>query len=128
MRKFLATVFLATAPMFAADLTKLEIHVTTESGRPIEQASVVVKFKEGRSPVKFGAKIRKEWDLKTSQEGVVKIPPIPKGKILFQVRADHYQTFGETFDIQEDEKVVEIKLKPPQAQYSAHDKEKEKDK
>jgi hypothetical protein len=123
MGKFLVSLLIA-APMFAADLTKLEIHVTTETGRPIDRASVVVKFVDGRSAVKFGAKIRKEWDVKTSQEGIVKIPPIPKGKILFQVRADNYQTFGQTIDIQDDEKIVEIKLKPPQAQYSSHDKEK----
>ena len=81
---------------------------------------------EGRSKVKFGAKIRKEWDLKTSQEGVVKIPPIPKGNIQIQVRADNFQTFGQTFEIREDERLVEIKLKPPQPQYSAHDKDKDK--
>jgi hypothetical protein len=124
---FLAIAVLA-APMFADDLTKLEIRVTTQTGHPIDRASVVVKFVDGRSAVKFGAKIRKEWDLKTSQEGVIKIPPIPKGKILIQVRADNYQTYGQTFDIQEDEKLVEIKLNPPQSQYSAHDKEKDKDK
>ncbi len=123
MGKFLASLLLAT-PLFAADLTRLEIHVTTEAGHPIDRASVVVKFVDGRSAVKFGAKIRKEWDVKTSQEGIVKIPPIPKGKILFQVRADNYQTYGQTFDIQDDEKIVEIKLKPPQPQYSAHDKDK----
>lgn len=123
MGKFLVSLLIAT-PMFAADLTRLEIHVTSQTGHPVDRASVVVKFVDGRSAVKFGAKIRKEWDVKTSQEGVVKIPPIPKGKILFQVRADNYQTFGETYDIQDDEKIVEIKLKPPQPQYSAHDKDK----
>jgi|ERR1035437_3459721 hypothetical protein len=127
MGKFLATAFLATAlPVLADDLTKLEIHVTNQVGHPIDNASVVVKFVEGRSKVKFGAKIRKEWDLKSSQEGVVKVPTIPKGSILIQVRADHYQTFGQTFNVQEDEKLVEIKLNPPQAQYSAHDKDKDK--
>ncbi len=125
--RILVTVFLAAAlPVLADDLTKLEVHVANLVGHPIENASVVVKFVDGRSKVKFGAKIRKEWDLKTNQEGAIKIPPIPKGSILIQVRADHYQTFGQTFDIQEDERLVEIKLNPPQAQYSAHDKEKDK--
>jgi uncharacterized GH25 family protein len=126
MKKSVVTLLLAITPTFANDLTKIEIHVANQVGHPIDNASVVVKFVEGRSKVKFGAKIRKEWDLKTSQEGVVKIPPIPKGSILIQVRADNYQTFGETFKIEEDEKIVEIKLKPPQAQYSAHDKDKDK--
>lgn len=126
MKKSVVTLILAITPVFAGDLTKIEIHVASQVGHPIDNASVVVKFVEGRSKVKFGAKIRKEWDLKTSQEGVVKIPPIPKGAILIQVRADNYQTFGETFKIDEDERIVEIKLKPPQAQYSAHDKDKDK--
>jgi hypothetical protein len=127
MGKFLATAFLAVAlPALADDLTKLEIHVTNRVGHPIDNASVVVKFVEGRSKVKFGAKIRKEWDLKTSQEGIVKVPTIPKGVILIQVRADNYQTFGDKFDVQEDERLVEIKLNPPQSQYSAHDKDKDK--
>jgi uncharacterized GH25 family protein len=127
MGKFLAVTFLACAlPALADDLTKLEIHVMNQVGHPIDNASVVVKFVDGRSKVKFGAKIRKEWDLKTSQEGVVKVPTIPKGSILIQVRADHYQTFGQTFNVQEDEKMVEIKLNPPQSQYSAHDKDKDK--
>jgi hypothetical protein len=126
MKKSVVTLLLAITPIFANDLTKIEIHVANQVGHPIDNASVVVKFVERRSAVKFGAKIRKEWDLKTSQEGVVKIPPIPKGSILIQVRADNYQTFGETFKIDEDEKIVDIKLKPPQAQYSAHDKDKDK--
>jgi len=127
MGKFLAAAILATTlPVLADDLTKLEIHITNQAGHPIDNASVVVKFVEGRSKVKFGAKIRKEWDLKTSQEGVVKVPTIPKGVILIQVRADNYQTFGDKFDVQEDERLVEIKLKPPQAQYSAHDKDKDR--
>ena len=126
MRKFVVTLLLAALPTIAADLTKLEIHVVNPAGHPIEQASVIVKFVDGRSPVKFGAKIRKEWDLKTSQEGIVKIPPIPKGKILIQVNATNYQTYGKTTNIQEDERVVEITLLPPQKQYSAHDKEKDK--
>src|SRR5450631_3290159 len=126
MRKFVVALLFAALPTIAADLTKLEIHVVNSAGHPIEQASVIVKFVDGRSPVKFGAKIRKEWDLKTSQEGIIKIPPIPKGAILIQVNAANYQTYGKTTNIQEDEKVVEITLLPPQKQYSAHDKEKVK--
>ena len=127
MRKFLVTVFLASLPLFADDSTKLEIHVTTEAGRPIENASVVIRFRGGASAkVKPNPKFRKEWDVKTSQEGLVKIPPIPKGKILIQVNAANYQTYGKTIDIQEDEKTVDVTLNPPQKQYSAHDKDKDK--
>jgi hypothetical protein len=119
MRKLLFLLVSMLLPMSAADMTKLQIAVTNESGKPVDRASIVVKFVQGRSKVKF-TKIRKEWDLKTSQEGIAKIPAIPQGKILIQVIAEHYQTFGATFDVDEAEKTIEIKLKPPQAQYSAH--------
>ena len=123
MRKFLVTVFLAALPALADDSTKLEIRVTNEAGRPIENASVVIKFKGG-TKVKPNPKFRKEWDVKTSELGTVKLPSIQKGPILIQIRADNFQTFGQVFDVQEDERLLEIKLKPPQPQYSAHDKDK----
>jgi len=46
--------------------------------------------------------------------------PIPQGKILVQVIAKGYQTFGETVDVNEEEKTVHVKLNAPQQQYSAH--------
>jgi uncharacterized GH25 family protein len=121
MWKSLALVVLiATVPLAAADLTKLTIAVRNLDGKPIDRASVIVRFVEGRSKAKLGFKTRTEWETKTNQEGTVSIPAIPQGKILIQVIAKNYQTFGQTFDIQEEEKTVEIKLNPPQQQYSAH--------
>ncbi len=101
-------------------MTKLQIEVKTFAGRPIDRATVVVRFVEGRSVAKFGKKIRTHWELRTNQEGVAKIPPIPQGKILIQVIAKGYQTFGNTFEVEEEEKTIEVKLNPPQPQYSAH--------
>ncbi len=105
----------------SAQTTKLRIEVTNSDGKPVDRASVLVKFVEGRSIIKLGKKIRTSWELKTNQEGVASIPPIPQGKILVQVIAKNYQTFGQQFDINEEEKTVEVKLKPPQQQYSAHE-------
>jgi hypothetical protein len=108
-------------PMLAAPpMTTLTIHVKSPGGKPIESASVIVKFVKGHSVVKLGKSIRKEWELRTNQEGSVKIPPIPQGQILIQIIAKDYQTFGQVFDIDEEEKTVEIALNPPQPQYSAH--------
>ena len=120
MRKFVATLVLAALPALAADLTSIQVHVVNSAGHPIEQASVIVKFVDGRSKVKFGAKIRQEWDLKTNQEGVAIVPAIPQGKIQVQIIAKGLQTFGQIFDIAEEEKTVEIKLNDPQAQHSVH--------
>jgi len=125
MRGFLLILLLAlpvSFPASAADLTKLKIVVTTRSGRPVERADVIVRF-GGRSVVKLGKMVRTTWEMRSSQEGVAEIPEMPKGKIRIQVIAKGYQTFGDTFDVSEDERTIEIKLNPPQPQYSSHDKE-----
>ena len=113
-----ATALLGSA---SAQTTKLRIEVKNPDGKPVDRASVLVKFVEGRSIVKLGKKIRTSWELKTNQDGVASIPPIPQGKILVQIIAKNYQTFGQQFDIAEEEKTLEINLKPPQSQYSAHE-------
>jgi hypothetical protein len=102
------------------DMTTLTIEVKTVAGKPIERATVVVRFVEGRSIKKLGKKITTRWELRTNQQGQAKIPPIPQGKILVQVIAKGYQTFGDTFEINEEEKTLEIKLNPPQPQFSVH--------
>jgi hypothetical protein len=107
-------------PFLGADMTKLTIEVKTKSGKPIDHASVIVKFVQGRSAVKFGKRIRTEWEQQTNEEGVAKIPALPQGTILVQVIAKNYQTFGQDFVVSEEEKTLEITLNPPQAQYTAH--------
>lgn len=111
----LALPLLADPPM-----TRLRIEVRNHNGKPVDRASVVVRFVEGRSPAKLGKKIITQWEVRTNQDGVVKIPPIPQGKLLIQVIAKGYQTFGQTFEVAEEEKTIEIKLNPPQPQYSVH--------
>ena|SRR5277367_2140613 len=119
MRRLILVLALAV-PLLGADLTTLTIAVKTKSGKPVERASVVVRFVKGRSKAKFGKTIRTEWELRTNQEGLAKIPPIPQGTILIQVIAKDYQTFGQKIDVDEEEKTIEVTLNPPQPQYSAH--------
>jgi hypothetical protein len=116
---FLLVSLPASVPVWAADLTTLKIVVTTPSGRPVERAEVIVRF-GGRSVVKFGKMVRTSWEVRTTQQGVADIPEMPKGKIRVQVVAKGYQTFGQTFDVDEDQRTIEVKLNPPQDQYSAH--------
>jgi hypothetical protein len=111
---------LALPLLVGAPMTTLTISVRNQSDKPVAHASVIVRFIKGHSVVKLGKSIRKEWELQTSEEGIAKIPPIPQGTILIQVIAKDYQTFGQNFDIDDDQKTVEIKLNPPQKQYSAH--------
>ena len=104
----------------AAPMTRLLIQIKTQSGRPVDRASVVVRFVEGHSVVKLGKAVRTTFELRTNQEGEVRIPSIPQGKIRVQVIAKGYQTFGEVFDVTEEERTIPITLNPPQQQYSAH--------
>ncbi len=113
---------LLTLPAWAdPPMTKLRVEVRKASNdKPVERASVIVRFVEGRSAVKLGKKIMTSYQLKTNQEGVAIIPAIPQGKIQVQIIAKNFQTFGQVFDDAEEEKTIEIKLNDPQAQHSVH--------
>ena len=110
-----STAWAATVPM-----TKLNMVVKTESGRPIDHASVVVRFVKGHSVIKLGKAVRTTYELRTNQEGEAKVPEIPQGEIRIQVIAKGFQTFGQIFDVTEEEKTIDITLNPPQQQYSSH--------
>jgi hypothetical protein len=120
MRRLILCLAIFLPLLLGAPMTTLTIEVKTPGGKPVEHASVIVKFVKGHSVVKLGKKIRTEWELQTNQDGRAKIPPIPQGSILIQIIAKNYQTFGGTFEVDDEQKTIEIKLKPPQPQYTAH--------
>jgi len=111
---------LASSALAAAPMTKINIVLKDQAGKAVDHASVVVRFVQGHSVVKLGKAIRTTFELRSNQEGEARIPSIPQGKILVQVIAKGYQTFGQTFDVTEEEKTIDITLNPPQQQYSAH--------
>jgi hypothetical protein len=100
-------------------MTKLNVVVTTDSGRPVDHAEVVVRFVRGHAVFKL-KKLRTTYELRTNQDGEAKVPEIPQGEIRVQVNAKGYQTFGQIFDVTEEEKTIDIKLNLPQQQYSSH--------
>src|SRR5664279_3378484 len=115
MRKLILflTAFLCVAALSlwaGPPMTKLTVEVKSLEGKPIDRASVIVKFVEGRSVAKLGKKIRTTYELRTDQDGQARIPSIPQGKIQVQVIAKNYQTFGKVFDVDQEEKTLEIQL------------------
>ena len=110
----------AMNPAAAAPMTKIRVEVRSTGDKPIERASVIITLDKGRSAFKLGKKDRTHWEMRTNQEGVASIPPLPQGTFLVQVTAKGYQTFGQKIDIKEEEKTIEVKLNAPQPQYSAH--------
>jgi hypothetical protein len=118
---FALALFAFSLSVFAdTPMMRVKVVVTTLEGKPIDRASVIVQFVEGRSVVKLGKKIVTRWELRTNQDGIAKIPELPQGKIRVQVIAKQYQTFGDVFEVNEEEKTLAIKLNPPQPQVSAH--------
>ena len=101
----------------ASDPVKLTVHVQSAiNGKPIDRASVIVRFKSG-----IGVNLKKiqtSWETKTNQEGNVTLPTMPQGEIMVQVIANYYQTYGGMFTTDKPEQTIEIKLNPPQPQYS----------
>ncbi|HEV2688407.1 MAG TPA: carboxypeptidase-like regulatory domain-containing protein [Bryobacteraceae bacterium] len=120
MRRTILCLALTLPLLLGAPMTKLTIEVTNPSGKPVPQASVIVRFIKGHSVFKLGKSIRKEWELHTNEEGIARIPPIPQGTIQIQVIAKPYQTFGQNFEIDDEQKTIAVKLNAQQQQYSAH--------
>ena len=119
---FTCALFAAALPVLAdPPMTKIRVDVRKAvNDKPVDRASVVVRFVEGRSVVKLGKKIMTSYQMRTNQDGVATMPPIPQGKIQIQVIAKGMQTFGQIIEIGEEEKTVEVKLNDPQPQYSVH--------
>jgi hypothetical protein len=106
----------------AAEMTKLTVVVKTQSGRPIDRAEVIVRWKaDAKHPrISFAKNVRRQFEVRSDQEGHADIPTIPQGSIQIQVFAKGYQTFGKIFEIYDEEKTVDVTLNPPQQQYTSH--------
>ncbi len=85
-----------------------------EEGVPVKNASVYVEYRQGRFLI---GKKKYKYGVKTNQEGVASVREIPKGKILIQVVAPGWKTFGKVYEIQEDEAAVEVRLQRPKKWY-----------
>jgi hypothetical protein len=95
---------------------RLRIEVKGDSGKPVANASVYVRYNVP------GGLLHKdklaELDLKTNGDGSVRVPAVPQGKILIQVIAPGWHTYGKWYDLEgKEEDSVEIKLDPPHRWY-----------
>jgi hypothetical protein len=90
--------------------TKLRI-VVTANEKPVSNASVYVKYHEP------GGLLHRdklaEMNFKTNEDGSVKVPEIPRGKILIQVIAKGWHTYGKWYEIETESQTIQIKLEPP---------------
>ena len=119
---FIAILIGACVPAVAEDddTTRIKVEVQTLSGKPVDRAAVVVDFVKGRSITKLGKKMITHWEVRTNQEGLAKIPALPRGDVRIQVIAKGHQTFGQTYEVTDPEKTIVVKLNPPQPQHTEH--------
>jgi len=94
-----------------ATTVRLKIEVTDPNDRPVGNASVYVRFNQTGGPL-HKDKLA-ELNLKTNDDGSVKVPEIPQGKIMIQVVAKGWHTFGKWYDINKSEDTIQIKLQNP---------------
>jgi hypothetical protein len=80
-----------------------------EGGDPISQARLTLTF---RQPGKLHRTV--SYGAKTNPQGRYRFTNIPKGTVHLFVTADHHQSFGKEIELEEDNQVIEVKLKKPQ--------------
>lgn len=91
--------------------TRLKIIVTAGEDKPIGNASVYVRFNTAGGFLRHEKQV--EMNFKTNQDGSVKVPEVPQGKVLIQVIAKGWHTYGKWYDVQKEEETIAIKLEPP---------------
>lgn len=83
-----------------------------EDGKPIRNAGVVFHIVGDKG----------NMELKTDEDGKAMIDVLPTGsKVLLQVLAKGFQTYGKDYEIDQPEMNFEVKLKRPARQYSIYE-------
>jgi len=85
-----------------------------ENSVPVENASVYVKFVEPRA-LRKGKKY--ELNVKTNRDGIAHVPDSPLGKVLIQIVADGWKSFGHWYEVTESQQTVQIRLERPPKWY-----------
>jgi hypothetical protein len=118
--RLLAVVLCATGMLTAADDTTISVTVTNPYDKPVDNAAVILDFLGSHQATKLGRRKRVHWEVHTDQRGLAHFPAVPQGTLQLQVVAKNYQTFGKKYDVDTDQKAIDVKLNVPQDQYSAH--------
>jgi hypothetical protein len=95
--------------------TRVTIEVTGgDKDTPIENASVYLKYVEEH---KIAKDKKFELNVKTNREGIAHIPDAPLGRVLIQIVAEGWKTFGRWYDITNSKEPIKIHLDRPPKWY-----------
>jgi hypothetical protein len=102
-----------TGPADATSRVTIEVS-GGEKEIPVENASVYLKYVEER-------KLKKdrtvELNVKTNRDGTAHIPETRTGRVLLQVVADGWKTYGRWYDITEAKQTIKVHLERPTKWY-----------
>ena len=85
-----------------------------EKDTPVENASIYFKYVEERKLLKDK---KVELNVKTNRDGTAHIPAAPMGRVLIQVVADGWKTYGRWYDITDAKQTFKIHLEKPPKWY-----------
>jgi len=94
---------------------RVTIEVTGgEKNTPVENASVYLKYVEEHKITK-DKKI--ELNVKTNREGIAHVSDAPAGRVLVQIVAEGWKTYGRWYDIIDAKESIKIHLERPPKWY-----------
>ena len=85
-----------------------------EKDSPVENASVYVKYIEERT-LRKDKKL--ELNVKTNRDGIAHVPDAPLGRVLVQVVAEGWHSYGRWFDITDPKQTIKVHLERPPKWY-----------
>ena len=92
------------------ELTSVSILVKdAKTDQPMQNAHLTLQFREAGDPSKLKRSKVISYSAKTNLQGRYKFTHIPKGTIRLLVTAERRQAFGEEFEIDKDDQVIEVK-------------------
>jgi hypothetical protein len=93
------------------EYTNLNVLVkSAETDKPVFQARLTLQF---RMPGKVGSKLT-TYSAKTNIQGRYTFTNLPKGSFHLFVTADNHQSYGKELELEQDNQLVEVKLRRPQ--------------
>ena len=94
---------------------RVTIEVTGgEKDTPIENASVYLKYVRDRKIVKDR---QYELNVKTNRDGIAHVPNAPLGRVLIQIVAEGWKTYGRWYDVTDAKQPIKIRLERPPKWY-----------
>lgn len=97
------------------DRTSVNVLVKdAETDQPIPNARLTLQFPEPGGVARLKRPKMISYSAKTNPQGRYKFTRIPRGTIRLLVTADRRQAFGQEFEVDKDNQVIEVKLRKPQ--------------